>query len=84
MQSTLKVAGRIAHFTRLVEALERGQPPACSPDRLAAAKSLLDEIFAAPWKTPEERERAQGLVARLERLRAKGAATPGTGAHPLR
>jgi hypothetical protein len=78
MPSAPKGSRSVAHFTRLVESLERGQHPPREPGRLAAATALLNEIFAAPWETPEEREQAQGLVARLKRLRAKEAAAPGS------
>ncbi len=62
-------------FDRLkrgVEEMELGQfpPPSISnSDRITAIKSRVDQVCSAPWTTAEERDKAQGLVARLERLK---------------
>jgi hypothetical protein len=69
---------RIRQFTRRVEEVERGYCRRGCPDREAAIQALLNDIFTAPWATPEERSRAQGLVARLERLQSKGPGGPAT------
>jgi hypothetical protein len=67
----------LQEFTEMLETLEQAQ---CLPDckerreRLiasviaaerAAIERLMGSVIAADWKTPEERERAQGLVWRL-------------------
>jgi hypothetical protein len=57
---------------RAVEEMEQGKfppPDISNSDRIAAIKSLLDQVCSAPWTTAEEREKAQGLVSRLERLK---------------
>ena len=59
----------LADFTAFVTDMEKGNYPACFGDRTAAAKQLVDDICVAPWENAEQREAAQGLVARLERLR---------------
>ena len=56
-------------LTRDVEELEKGRLPAQFPKRAAAIKALVDEICGFPWQSAEEREKAQGLVHRLERMR---------------
>ncbi len=61
----------VRRFAQSVEELERGP---YLPDRHAAAKALLDAIYIAPWQTAQERERAQSLVARLERVKRQSEA----------
>jgi hypothetical protein len=59
----------LLQFIQSVVEMEAGQcPPGC-PDHDSALAGLLAEICGGPWKTAEERCRAQGLVGRLERLR---------------
>jgi hypothetical protein len=53
---------RIEECEQLVHEREGGRMPAYS------LAELLDLICGADWATPEERERAQRLVARLEPL----------------
>jgi hypothetical protein len=43
----------------------------CPP---AVADALIDRICGTEWATAEEREKAQGLVARLERLKRRAEA----------
>jgi hypothetical protein len=57
------------HFSQLVEEVEGGRLPARFSDRASAIKALVGEICGAPWESGEERERAQGLVLRLERMK---------------
>jgi hypothetical protein len=52
-----------------VAEVEAGRCPAGYSDRTSALAGLVAELCGAPWKTAEERSQAQGLVARLERLR---------------
>src|SRR5262249_20849933 len=59
-----------------VEALERGECPPASPDLDAAVRSLMDELCAVDWPTAEEREQAQALIFRLERLKRPGQSAP--------
>lgn len=54
---------------RDVEELEMGRHPDRFPDRATAIKALEEEICLAAWQSAEERERAQGLVHRLARLK---------------
>jgi hypothetical protein len=51
-------------YRALVDQLEWEE----SPNGPGAARSLVDEVYAAAWRTPEERSAAQALIARLERL----------------
>ncbi len=59
----------LAKFTKLVEQMEKGSCPPAYPDRNTAFKGFVDEICSAPWQTAAEREKAQGLIARLLRLK---------------
>jgi hypothetical protein len=59
----------LAEYSRAVEDLEAGRVPPGAHDRTAAIESLVDQIRGHPWATAEERSQAQGLVARLERMR---------------
>lgn len=61
----------LPHFTRLVAAMEKGQYPPSFPDHAKAIQALVGEICIAPWQTAEDRNKAQGLVLRLTRLKAK-------------
>jgi hypothetical protein len=54
----------LSRLRRAVEQIEHQQCPRRAED----VKALVGEICTAPWRTAEEREKAQGLVARLERL----------------
>jgi len=63
----------LAEYSRFVEDLEHGHYPACFQDSGAAINHLVSDICTAPWETAAERDKAQGLVARLERLRRLGA-----------
>ena len=56
---------RIEKGEQLVQELETGRSPTYGSPELQAL------ICGADWATPEERERAQHLVARLERQRRK-------------
>jgi hypothetical protein len=69
----------LTKFTQLAEQMETGGCPPAFSDRNAAFTGLVDAICGAPWRTPAEREKAQGLLARLERLRW---AEQGTGLSP--
>ncbi len=57
--------GSLARFAQMVAEVEAG----LCPDRQAATEELLARLCCSPWPTHEERSFAQGLVARLERLR---------------
>jgi hypothetical protein len=59
----------LAEFRQLVEDMEKGQHPARFPDRATAINALVDEICGVPWNSVEEREKAQGLIRRLEKLK---------------
>jgi hypothetical protein len=61
----------LAEYKQGVEDLEAGKLPPGSRDRAATIQSLVDQISGHPWATAEERSQAQGLVARLERMRWK-------------
>jgi hypothetical protein len=58
----------IDEFSRRVREMEKGTTP-------ADVVALLDRICGTPWETAEERERAQELVARLEKM-TPGAVVP--------
>lgn len=62
----------LAEFTAFVTDMEKGSYPVCFKDRSEAAKQLVGDICTASWETAELREEAQGLVAKLERLRRGG------------
>jgi hypothetical protein len=66
----------LANYRKSIEEIENGQWPSTSHDREAAVKALVDEICIRPWETPEEREQAQGLVARLYRLEKRSPGRP--------
>jgi len=74
----------IAKYTAFVTDMEAGTYPACLTDRNAAIKRLLEDICGFPWETAEQRESAQKLVARLERLarQALDNVTPAHEPHP--
>jgi hypothetical protein len=55
-------------FSEKVCGLEHGAARRPDSDGVAAIQSLIEEIRIAPWKTAPERELAQRLVIRLERL----------------
>jgi hypothetical protein len=60
---------------RHLELLGQGtRPEGCGEDDPLAW--LLGKVLAAPMGTPEERNRAQGLVIRLERMRWRRDAPP--------
>lgn len=58
----------LADFERAIEQLKNGHPSG-TPNLAKAADLLIDQICSAPWKTHDEREKAQALVARLCRIR---------------
>ncbi len=49
-------------YEKLVQELENG------PKDTQRIQALVQEICSTPWSSGEERQRAQGLVLRLERL----------------
>ena len=59
----------LQQLARSVAEVEAGRCPAGYPDRASALTGLVAQLCGAPWKTARERSQAQGLVARLERLR---------------
>ena len=64
----LTVMATIEEYGRCVAELEAGVRPV----QISRVVDYLNRIYGEPWKTPKERERAQGLVARLERLKRQG------------
>ena len=61
----------LADFTEAVEAAEAGQYTSSMEDRNGGIKYLVDQICSASWTSPEERSRAQGLVIRLVKVKAR-------------
>ena len=59
----------LASFERTIEQLEKGSWPAPTRDREAAVAALIAKIQRAPLISPQERERAQALIARLQAIR---------------
>jgi hypothetical protein len=58
----------LPEFSHLVSELEQGRiPPDLGSDE--AIDRLIVEICAAPWKTPDERGKAQWLAVRLSNLK---------------
>jgi hypothetical protein len=58
----------LTDYSHAIEQIEIGKGET-DLDRDLALRSLVHEICGRPWDTAEERERAQVLVIRLERLR---------------
>jgi hypothetical protein len=56
----------LTDYSHAIEEIEKGNGP--HTDRELALKRLVHEICGHAWDTGEERERAQVLVIRLERL----------------
>jgi hypothetical protein len=55
----------LEEYGRRVAEFETAERPAT----VEKINALVNSICGAAWETAEERERAQGLVARLERLK---------------
>jgi hypothetical protein len=66
----------LARFAVRVSRLEAEGAPLGTAERISAIRSLIDDIRIAPWATPLERQEAQGLVIRLERLLWKAQERP--------
>jgi hypothetical protein len=56
-------------FERAIEQLEEGSWPAHALDRVAAVGALIDKVRRLPVISPQERKRAQALIARLQAIR---------------
>ncbi len=56
-------------FEALAQGLEQEELPPGISNRVGLADTLIAQICAAPWSTPEERNAAQALVYRLATLR---------------
>jgi hypothetical protein len=59
-------ARKLESLRALVLALEAGQTAGVGK---ASVPEAMDAICGTAWSTPEQREEAQSLVGRLERLR---------------
>ena len=59
---------KLANFESIVAKLEGGHVPAPYPNLHAAAEAIADQINVTTWRTTEERNGAQYLIIRLERL----------------
>jgi hypothetical protein len=69
----------LAMATQRVTALESTDP---SRESHEAVLALVEAICRANWPTPQQREEAQRLVARLERLRHSWVGGNGEGERP--